>query len=204
MPQAALRWVHTAAALHRSLSLSAPLTLVPSLYHSPQFLVDSIVADVIDYDEFLTGYRSEGRFTVFQVTAVCQVPAPDAHPDRPPSCCCRPSSRRLLVSLPKQSLSHCWLPSGSRSLSMASHRSSLRLSGDSSWYAHTRTCSMAPAPGVVTHPIHAFTAPPFAGCVLCATLPPGSRQLLPKDKVGGAPFPSHARTPHTCRCRSCW
>lgn len=141
MPQAALRWVHTAAALHRSLSLSAPLTLVPSLYHSPQFLVDSIVADVIDYDEFLTGYRSEGRFTVFQVTAVCQVPAPDAHPDRPPSCCCRPSSRRLLVSLPKQSLSHCWLRSGSRSLSMASHRSSLRLSGDSSWYAHTRTCS---------------------------------------------------------------
>lgn len=31
-----------------------------------QFLTDSIVADVIDYDEFVTGLRSEGRFTIGQ------------------------------------------------------------------------------------------------------------------------------------------
>jgi Na+/melibiose symporter-like transporter len=31
-----------------------------------QFLTESIVADVIDYDEFLTGVRSEGRFTIGQ------------------------------------------------------------------------------------------------------------------------------------------
>eukprot|EP00755_Sulcionema_specki_P021180 Sspe_Gene.73698::Locus_44714_Transcript_1_1_Confidence_1.000_Length_3688::g.73698::m.73698 len=31
-----------------------------------QFLTDSIVADVIDYDELLTGVRSEARFTIFQ------------------------------------------------------------------------------------------------------------------------------------------
>ena len=36
------------------------------LPNGASFLTDSIVADVIDYDEFLTGSRSEGRFTIFQ------------------------------------------------------------------------------------------------------------------------------------------
>mmetsp|Transcript_2365 Transcript_2365/g.7173 ORF Transcript_2365/g.7173 Transcript_2365/m.7173 type:complete len:1068 (-) Transcript_2365:351-3554(-) len=42
-----------------------------------QFLTDSIVADVIDYDEFLTGVRSEGRFTIGQslLPKIVSVPA---------------------------------------------------------------------------------------------------------------------------------
>lgn len=42
-----------------------------------QFLTDSIVADVIDYDEFQTGVRSEGRFTIGQslLPKIVSVPA---------------------------------------------------------------------------------------------------------------------------------
>eukprot|EP00753_Platysulcus_tardus_P001748 PLAT1150.1.p2 GENE.PLAT1150.1~~PLAT1150.1.p2 ORF type:complete len:828 (-),score=437.37 PLAT1150.1:66-2549(-) len=42
-----------------------------------QFLTESIVADVIDYDEFLTGVRSEGRFTIFQtfIPKIVSIPA---------------------------------------------------------------------------------------------------------------------------------
>jgi len=42
-----------------------------------QFLTDSIVADVIDYDELLTGVRSEGRFTIGQslLPKIVSVPA---------------------------------------------------------------------------------------------------------------------------------
>lgn len=42
-----------------------------------QFLTDSVVADVIDYDEFLTGTRSEARFTIFQtfIPKIVSIPA---------------------------------------------------------------------------------------------------------------------------------
>lgn len=42
-----------------------------------QFLTDSIVADVIDYDELHTGLRSEGRFTIFQtfIPKIVSIPA---------------------------------------------------------------------------------------------------------------------------------
>jgi Na+/melibiose symporter-like transporter len=42
------------------------LAFLNGLPNGASFLTDSIVADVIDYDEFLTGTRSEGRFTIFQ------------------------------------------------------------------------------------------------------------------------------------------
>ena len=41
------------------------LTFINGLPLGGQFLTDSILADVIDYDEFLNGSRNEGGFTVF-------------------------------------------------------------------------------------------------------------------------------------------
>ena len=45
--------------------LMTGLAFLNGLPNGAQFLTDSILADVIDYDEFLTGKRSEGRFTIF-------------------------------------------------------------------------------------------------------------------------------------------
>ena len=41
------------------------LAFFNGLPNGAQFITESILADVIDYDEFLTGQRSEGRFTIF-------------------------------------------------------------------------------------------------------------------------------------------
>ena len=49
--------------------LTIMLAVLNGMPSGAQFLTDSIVADVIDYDEFLTGERAEGRFTIFQVSA---------------------------------------------------------------------------------------------------------------------------------------
>ena len=46
--------------------LMVTLAFINGLPGGAQFLNDSIVADTIDYDELLTGDRSEGRFTIFQ------------------------------------------------------------------------------------------------------------------------------------------
>lgn len=46
--------------------LTVFLAFLNGIPNGAAFLTDSIVADVIDYDEFLTGTRSEGRFTIFQ------------------------------------------------------------------------------------------------------------------------------------------
>jgi len=53
------------------------LAVLNGMPSGAQFLTDSIVADVIDYDEFLTGERSEGRFTIFQtfIPKIVSVPA---------------------------------------------------------------------------------------------------------------------------------
>lgn len=53
------------------------LAVLNGLPSGAQFLTDSIVADVIDYDEFLTGERAEGRFTIFQtfIPKIVSVPA---------------------------------------------------------------------------------------------------------------------------------
>ena len=53
------------------------LAVVNGLPAGAIFLTDSVVADVIDYDELLTGQRSEGRFTIFQtfLPKIVSVPA---------------------------------------------------------------------------------------------------------------------------------
>lgn len=56
---------------------SMVLAVVNGLPAGAIFLTDSVVADVIDYDELLTGQRSEGRFTIFQtfLPKIVSVPA---------------------------------------------------------------------------------------------------------------------------------
>ena len=53
------------------------LAFINGLPMGAQFLTDSILADVIDYDELLTGTRSEGRFTIFQtfIPKIVSIPA---------------------------------------------------------------------------------------------------------------------------------
>ena len=53
------------------------LAFLNGLPMGAQFLTDSILADVIDYDELLTGTRSEGRFTIFQtfIPKIVSIPA---------------------------------------------------------------------------------------------------------------------------------
>lgn len=57
--------------------LTIMLAVLNGMPSGAQFLTDSIVADVIDYDEFLTGERAEGRFTIFQtfIPKIVSVPA---------------------------------------------------------------------------------------------------------------------------------
>jgi hypothetical protein len=48
-----------------------PSTTVCPETHIKFFLSDTILSDIIDYDEFLTGRRSEGTFIMFKVCGVC-------------------------------------------------------------------------------------------------------------------------------------
>ena len=49
----------------------------PKVTHFFRFLADSIMADVIDYDEFLTGQRSEATYTMFKqfLPKIAAIPA---------------------------------------------------------------------------------------------------------------------------------
>eukprot|EP00638_Chattonella_subsalsa_P000303 CAMPEP_0117738550 /NCGR_PEP_ID=MMETSP0947-20121206/3200_1 /TAXON_ID=44440 /ORGANISM="Chattonella subsalsa, Strain CCMP2191" /LENGTH=925 /DNA_ID=CAMNT_0005554269 /DNA_START=157 /DNA_END=2935 /DNA_ORIENTATION=- len=53
------------------------MAMMNGLPNGAMFLNESILADVIDYEEFLTGERSEGRFTIFQtfIPKVVSIPA---------------------------------------------------------------------------------------------------------------------------------
>jgi len=53
------------------------MAVLNGLPNGAMFMNESILADVIDYDEFLTGQRSEGRFTIFQtfIPKVVSIPA---------------------------------------------------------------------------------------------------------------------------------
>ena len=57
--------------------LCVALAFLNGLPNGAQFITESILADVIDYDEFLTGQRSEGRFTIFTtfIPKIVSIPA---------------------------------------------------------------------------------------------------------------------------------
>ena len=57
--------------------LCGAIAAIPGLPMGAKFLADAINADILDYDEFLTGQRSEATYTMFKsfLPKICAIPA---------------------------------------------------------------------------------------------------------------------------------
>ena len=53
--------------MHRQVDLAVALGVIAGLPLGAKFISDAIIADIIDYDEFLSGQRNEATYTMFQV-----------------------------------------------------------------------------------------------------------------------------------------
>ena len=63
------------------------MSVINGLPLGAKFLADSIMADVIDYDELLTGSRSEATYTMFKGSPVCSAtgaPSSRSNQAKPP------------------------------------------------------------------------------------------------------------------------